>query len=131
MRYYQGSKKAVLSFGLGADAAVNSLVGLPTLRQWEGVFDFGENNFVARSLNTKFPLCYEPTKNGLPANVEFNDDDFNRPLQGAEGYVVILLTNLHNDVNFPPLLTSHTKGKVKDDMSSGTIVRTSDVSHLE
>ena len=76
-------------------------------------------------------MCYELTKNGLPANVEFNDDDFNRPLQGAEGKVVILLTNLHNDVNVSPLLPSHTKGKVKDDMSSGTIVRTADVSHLE
>ena len=97
MRYNQGNKKDVLSFGLGTDAAVNSLVGLPTLRQWGGVFDFGDKIFVARSLNTKFPLCYEPTKNGLPANVVFNDGDGDRPIQGAEGNTVVLLTNLRND----------------------------------
>ena len=64
-------------FGLGEDVAVNLLVGLPTLRQWGSVFDFGENIFVACSINTYLPLIYEPTKKGLPVNVSFNVADFN------------------------------------------------------
>ena len=131
MRYDQGNKKSVLSFGLGADVAVNSLIGLPTLRKWGGVFDFGDNFFISRSFNTKFPLCYEPTKNELPANVVFNDGDFNRPIQGTEGNIVVLLTNLRNDGKSPTLLPSRVKGNVNDDMSSDTMVRTADVSHLE
>ena len=130
MRYDQGNKKAVLSFGLGVDAAVNSLIGLPTLRQWEGVFDFGENNFVARSINTKFPLCYKPTKHGLPASAEFTDTDFNRPIQGDGENAVILLTNLKNDRSPPPLLSSLIKGNIKDDMSTCSMVRTADVSYF-
>ena len=46
MRYDQGNKKSVLSFGLDADVAVNSLIGLPTLQKWSGLFDFGNGNFL-------------------------------------------------------------------------------------
>ena len=62
-------------------------------------------------------------------NVVFNEDNFNRPIQGAEGNAVVLLTKLRNDGI--PLLPSQVEGNVKDDMSSGTMVRTADVSHLE
>ena len=64
MRYKQGGKRAVLSFGLGEDVAVNLLVSFPTLCQWGGVFNFGENSFVACSINTRFPPIYESTKQG-------------------------------------------------------------------
>lgn len=67
MRYEQGNKKAILSLGLGTDVVVNSIIRLPPLRQWGGVFDFGENNFFARSLNIKFPI-----------DVVLNDGNFNR-----------------------------------------------------
>ena len=60
MCYDQGNKKAVLSFGLGSDVPVNSLIGIPTLRQWGGVFDFGENKFVARSINNKIHYDMNP-----------------------------------------------------------------------
>ena len=36
LRYKVNSKPIALSFGLGPDAIVNSIVGLPTLRQWGG-----------------------------------------------------------------------------------------------
>ena len=121
----------MLSFGLGADIAVNSSIGLTTLRQWGVFFDFGENNFVACSIHTKFSLCYEPTKHGLPANVEFIDTDFNRPIQGEGGNTRILLTNLKNDGRPPSLIPSLIKGNVKDDMSTGSMVCTADVLHLE
>ena len=61
----------------------------------------------------------------------FNDGDFNRPIQGAEENAVVLFTNLRNDGKPSTLLPLKVKGNVKDDMSSGTMVRTADVSHLE
>ena len=131
MRYDQGNKKSVLSFGLGADVAINYLIGLPTLRQWGGFFDFGNNNFVVSSVNTKFPLFYEPTKHGLSASVEFIDTNSNRPIQGAEENYVIMLTNLKNDGSLPPLFPSLIKGNAKYDMSTCSMVYTVDMSHLE
>ena len=86
---------------------------------------------MARCINTKIPLCYESTKRGLPANIEFTDTDFNKPIQGAEGNVVIMLTNLNNYGSPPPLFPSLIKGNVKDDMSTGSMVHTVDMSHLE
>ena len=66
LRYAVNGKRFTLSFGLGVDVAVNSIVGLPTLRQWGGTLDFNTNKFVATKLNRQFPLYYEPTKQGLP-----------------------------------------------------------------
>lgn len=120
-----------MSFGLGVDVAVNFLIDLPTLQQWGGVFDFGEIFFVARSINTKFPLCYEPTKHGLSENVEFIDTDFNRPIKGAGRNAVILSTNLKNNGSPPPVLPSLIKGNIKDNMPTGYMICTTDVSHLE
>ena len=61
----------------------------------------------------------------------FNDGECNRPIKGAEGNAVVLLTNLRNDGKPPTFFPSQVKDNVKDDMSSGTMVRTTDVSHLE
>ena len=121
----------MLSFGLGTDVAVNYLISLPSLRQWGVVFDLGDNVVAARSINTKFPLCYEPTKYELPENIEFTDTDFNRLIQGAGGNIITLLTNLKNDGSLPPLLSSLIKDNVKDDMSTGSMVCTADVSHIK
>ena len=79
LRYKQSGKQCYLSFGLGADVTVNSIIGLPTLRQWGGVFDFSMNTFIAKSINTKFNLQYEATAQGLPLSIIFTSDDFVRP----------------------------------------------------
>ena len=59
MRYKQGSEKTALLSGLGKDITVKSIIGIPTLRQYGGIFDFGENTFVTHSINTRFSLKYE------------------------------------------------------------------------
>ena len=79
LQYQVNDKHITLFFGLGADVAVNSIVGLPTLRQWGGNLDFGNNVFVAPKLKCKFPLHYEPTKQGLPPTVMFDKNSFIRP----------------------------------------------------
>ena len=66
LRYAVNGKRVTLSFGLSVDVAVNSIVGLPTLRQWGGTLDFNTNKFVVTKFNRQFPLHYDPTKQGLP-----------------------------------------------------------------
>ena len=69
----------ILSFGLGAGVAVNTIIGLPTLRQWGGSIDLGLNRLTAPALKIKFQLHYEPTKLEIPIGVEFERKDFIRP----------------------------------------------------
>ena len=69
----------IISFGLEAEIAVDSIIGLPTLRQWVGLLDFNTNKFIATSINKKFPLHYKTTKQGLPPSVIFNESMFTRP----------------------------------------------------
>ena len=76
LRYQLKGRPVVISFGLGADVAVNSIIGLPTLRQWGGLLDFCSNKFVAPAINTGFPLLYEPTKQGLPPSITFSENHF-------------------------------------------------------
>ena len=56
LRYQLKGRPVVISFGLGANVAVNSIIGLPTLRQWGGLLEFCSNKFVAPAINTGFPL---------------------------------------------------------------------------
>ena len=69
----------ILSFGLGAGVAVNTIIGLPTLQQWGRSIYFGSNMLTAPDLKIKFQLHYEPTKLGIPIGVEFERKDFIRP----------------------------------------------------
>ena len=44
------NKCITLSFVLGADVVVKSIIGLSPLRQWGGNIDFGKNMFVVPKL---------------------------------------------------------------------------------
>ena len=94
IKYKQGDARAVLSFGLGEDVIVNSIISIPTLRQWSGIFDFRENNAVTRSMYKTFPLHSDPIKQGLPQNISFEAANFTRLIQGGDGSTIVLLKNL-------------------------------------
>ena len=79
LRYKKSDKQGYLSFGLGASVTVNSIVGLPTLRQWGGVFDFSMNTFIAKILKTKLNLQYEAIDQELPSSIMIISDNFVRP----------------------------------------------------
>ena len=81
----------ILSFGLGAGVSVNTIIGLPTLRQWGSSIDLGSNMLTAPALKIKFQLHYEPTKLGIPIGVEFERKDFIRP---GPICAMTLITNL-------------------------------------
>ena len=68
-----------LAFGLGAEVAVNAIIGLPTLRKWKSSIDIGNNMFISALLGLSFPLFYEGADSGLPKNIDFKSEDFVRP----------------------------------------------------
>lgn len=134
MRYELNGKKVLLSFGLGDSVAVNSIVGIPTIKSWKSVFDFGSDTLVAKSLNREFPLIYEATKHGLPPGVNFSSTDFVRPIPGCQYNATALLTNLNMEGDVTPI-TSNTNtktpsGAITQTTSDGCERRHYDASHI-
>ena len=62
LQYADDGKPVILSFGLGPDVVMNSIIGIPTLRQWGGSLDSISDEFSSCLLHTTFPIHYEPTK---------------------------------------------------------------------
>ena len=95
LRYKLKGQPLTISFGLGADVVVNSIIGLPTLRIWGGLLDFINNKFTAPAIHTQIPLLYEKNKQGLPPSIEFPEGKFIRPICGHNNVVIVLLTNIN------------------------------------
>ena len=106
LRYKNDDKNVILSFGLGASVTVNSIVGVPTIKAWKCLFDFDSHELIARGLNTKFPLVYEATRQGLPPGVVFSNKNFVRPMNGAMHTASALLTNAPHDSGVKKLPSS-------------------------
>jgi len=134
IRYSKNGKKEILSFGLGDSVAVNSLVGIPTIKRWQCLLDFEDNSMIARGLNTKFPFIFEATKHGLPPGVVFSPSDFVRPLQGSMQSVTALLTNLGTSATpaKDAIVIDDKKGSIVTQTTyDGNIRRDIDVSHID
>lgn len=63
----------------GAEVAVNAIISLPTLRNWQASIDIGKDMFVSTSLNLAFLLIYKGADSGLSATVKFDKEEFIRP----------------------------------------------------
>ena len=120
----------LVSFGLGKDVAVRSILGLPTLRQWQSSIDFASNKLVCPKLQRRFDLHYERARQGLPDGIHFNKSDFQRPRD-------TLSAVLHTTFECPAItdgcddVPNHTKSAtVTDDNSNGYLVRSVKNSHL-
>ena len=126
LRYKNDGKNIILSFGLGASVTVNSIIGIPTIKAWKCLFDFDSHELIARGLNTKFPLVYEATRQGLPPGVDFKDENFVRPLKGAVHVVTALLTNAPHvgNIKKPP------SSMVTQTTSDGCTRRYAGTSHI-
>jgi len=68
-----------LAFGLGAEVAVNAIIGLPTLKKWKATIDVGNDEFVSKPLDLAFPLHFHGADSGLPSSIKFTSKDFVRP----------------------------------------------------
>ena len=87
-------QRAVFSFGLGRDIAVNSIIGVPTIRKWGMSMCFMSNTITAHHIKVKFSTVYERSKNGLPPSVEFDPNEFIRPGDSPTTVATALVTNL-------------------------------------
>ena len=114
-----------LAFGLGAEVAVNAIIGLPTLKKWKATIDVGNDEFVSKLLDLAFPLHYHGADSGLPPSIKFTSEDFVRPRPiTMVGRAFVMQTD---DVSAAITDTSRfeiqsTKGT--DDISKGYLQRT-------
>ena len=58
-----------LSFALGTDMALRSLLGLPTLLSMGATIDLSRGTLSCSGLNANFPLILDPPDKGLPDGV--------------------------------------------------------------
>lgn len=62
-------KQAVFYFRLGSSIAINSIIGIPTIKVWKSVFDFTSDKLVTNVINTCFPFVFESTKNEISSGI--------------------------------------------------------------
>ena len=93
-------EKVVLSFGLGASVAVNSIVGIPTIKEWKFVMDLESNTLVACGINTEFLMHYKATKHGIPKGIVFNSTYFVCLFHGNTRNARVSISNIADDTEF-------------------------------
>ena len=63
----------ILSFALGTDMALHSVLGLPTLLSMGTTIDLSRDTLSCSELNFNFPLIIDPPGKSLPGGVSFNN----------------------------------------------------------
>ena len=123
-------KHMLLSFGLGAGVAVNTIIGLPTLRQWGSNIDLVSHMLTAPALQIRFKMQYEPTQLGIPKGITFDRKDFERP---GPIRAIALITNLDRQSSAITDGCDHPKKecKVTDITDKDYLCREVDTSHLD
>lgn len=113
-----------LAFGLGAEAAVNAIIGNPTLRKWQASIDIGRDEFVTALLELSFPLVYKGADSGLPSTVKFDNGDFVRPRPvTAVGRAIVVQTDDCNTAITDSSRLEYEHNEKEDDMSKGYLQR--------
>ena len=85
-------EKAVVSFALGKDVNVNSILGLPLLQGWKSDILLSSNQMAAWAIKSKFQLIFESSDPGIPEHTKFDpDQDFVRP---AKRHTLTAATNV-------------------------------------
>ena len=105
-------KPCIISFGLGENVTVNSILGLPQLKLWDADLSFSKNKLIAHSIDQEFPLEYSATASGLPSGVNFTDINFKDPTNEP-------VTTIYNQKTDKPQVIE----KVTDSTTNGYSVR--------
>ena len=97
LRYVDDGKPVILSFGLGADVAVKSIIGIPTLRQWGGSLDSISGKLSSRLLRTRNSpsTMNQPNKTSLIMS-KSRSSDFLRPIISNPTSVRVLRSNIYS-----------------------------------
>ena len=70
----------ILSLGLGKTVAVNTLIGMPTIKNdLQIIMDFSNNMARSTTVGIQFPIQYEQAECGLPNGTQFDTSEFQRP----------------------------------------------------
>lgn len=81
-----------ISFGLGKSVGVNSIIGLPTLKDWGMILDIAGDRVFSTKLSLQWDMIYTNASCGLPKDVTFTHAEFVRP-----GNSTVLSTNAVED----------------------------------
>ena len=79
--YTDTDKACILSFGLGKNVTVNSILGLPQLKLWKADILFQKNLLIAHNIDQQFSLEFSETSSGLPPGVTFSESNFRNPVK--------------------------------------------------
>ena len=123
---YADGKPVLVSFGLGADVAVRSIIGVPTLRSWKASIDFGSNKLICPGLQRRFHLEYELARQGLPQGAVFNSQDFQRPQSATVATVHLSehdITAMTDGSRHDHASTIQPRCTILDDTSNGYLQR--------
>lgn len=63
-----------LSFGLGSNVAINSIIGLPQLRTWQASICLSNNTLIAPTIASQFSLVYDYSLVRVPTARDRNED---------------------------------------------------------
>ncbi len=110
-RYQEANGKSkLLSFlGLGANVAVNGLIGLPTLHEWKMVIDLDEGLVYSKNMCLKWHLEYNDAARGLPSDITFDPSDFQRPTAATPvGTALAAMIKIPTTSALPPVPESPT-----------------------
>ena len=129
---YTDGSPVLVSFGLGSDVAVRSIIGLPTLRQWQSSVDFLANKLLAPGIQRRFDLHYEKARQGLPTGATFAQTDFQRPHRATIATISTHPQYMDGvcDGTEDDLKCHSQQCTIQDDTSNGHLKRTVTTPHL-
>ena len=78
-RHQDTNTEKLLCFGLGDGIAVNGLIGLPTLRDWQIVLDIVLSKAYPKSMRIQWDMEFVDAAKGLPADIKFHKSEFVQP----------------------------------------------------
>jgi hypothetical protein len=77
-------KPILLSIALGNDVSTNTIFGLPTLDSLQLTWDFSTNTATSKCCGNTFTIQRRGSKRGLPDNVHFDTNEFERIMAASE-----------------------------------------------
>jgi hypothetical protein len=80
--YIVDGKPATVTFGLGDNISVKTIVGLPFMKSWEMDLLISQNVVRSNKLGLDFPIEYAATSASLPKGIVFTAEQFVRPQPG-------------------------------------------------
>ena len=118
--YQSTGKQCILSFGLGENVSVNSILGLPQLKAWQADVLFRSKWLQAHDLGLTFHLEYQAAQAGLPNGVTFTPEQYIRPVSGPN-VPQFSNNNRDNSNHSSTSLTSHGLAQVPTTVTDSSV----------